>query len=212
MPLENGNIAVRSRLVDCVQLIGKRMTQKTKVSRGFSKSDWLEAALEMMGEGSLADLTIEKLAKRLKVAKSGFYWHFRSREALIDALLEYWAEDLTRSVTENDELLSMEPYQRLIATAEAILDLDLARHDLAVRHAAEKDNKIAEIALRVTDLRLGFLRQAFSELGFTGDDLEMRTMLFVGYQTWEYTTFQMLTKERRRQLIKRRIDLLTSKA
>ena len=95
------------------------MGEGNKVSRGYSKNDWLEAALEMMGEGSLADLTIEKLAKRLKVAKSGFYWHFRTRQALLDALLQYWAEDLTRNITENEELHAMEPKARLIATAEA---------------------------------------------------------------------------------------------
>lgn len=186
------------------------MTKQSKVSRGYSRSDWLEAALEMMGEGSLADLTIENLAKRLNVAKSGFYWHFRSRDALIDALLEYWAEDLTRSVTENQDLLSLEPMARLLATSEAILDFDLARHDLAVRHAAEKDARIAEIARRVTEIRLDFLRQTFSELGFEGDDLEMRTMLFVGYHTWEHTTFKGMPKERRRELIGHRIALLTS--
>ncbi len=186
------------------------MQDEVKVSRGYSRNDWLEAALEMMGEGSLADLTIEKLAKRLNVAKSGFYWHFRSRQALLDALLEYWAEDLTQSVTDNHELHSFEPKTRLLETSEAILRFDLARHDLAVRHAAEKDEKIAQIVQRVTDLRLDFVRRAFSELGFSGDELEMRTLLFVGYHTWETTTFKSMTKERRKELIKRRIDLLTS--
>ncbi len=186
------------------------MQDEVKVSRGYSRNDWLEAALEMMGQGSLADLTIERLAKRLKVAKSGFYWHFRSRQALLDALLEYWAEDLTQSVTDNHELHSFEPKTRLLETSEAILRFDLARHDLAVRHAAEKDEKIAQIVQRVTDLRLDFVRRAFSELGFSGDELEMRTLLFVGYHTWETTTFKSMTKERRKELIKRRIDLLTS--
>lgn len=186
------------------------MEEKNKVSRGHSKNDWLEAALEMMGEGSLADLTIEKLAKRLNVAKSGFYWHFRNRQALLDALLEYWEEDLTHSVTENQELLSLEPRARLNATAHAILRFDLARHDLAVRHAAEKDEKIAEVVQRITESRLDFARHVFSELGFVGDDLEMRAMLFVGYHTWEFTTFKTMTKERRKELIENRIDLLTS--
>lgn len=187
------------------------MEAKVRVSRGFSKNDWLEAALEMMGEGSLADLSIEKLAKRLNVAKSGFYWHFRSRQALLDALLEYWAKDLTQSITENNELLSMEPKARLQAAADAILRFDLARHDLAVRHAAEKDKKIAGIVRRVTKIRLDFLRQTLSELGFKGDDLEMRAMLFVGYHTWEFTTFKGMSKKRRKELINTRIELLTSR-
>ncbi len=186
------------------------MREKNKVSRGFSKNDWLEAALETMGEGSLADLTIEKLAKRLNVAKSGFYWHFRTRQALLDALLEYWAEDLTQIITENNELLSMEPKARLLKTAEAILRHDLARHELAVRHAAEKDARIAAIVKRVTNFRLDFVRQALAELGFEGDELEMRAMLFVGYHTWEHATFKAMSKERRKELIQIRIDLLTN--
>ena len=186
------------------------MDKGKTVSRGFSKKDWIEAALEMMGEGSLADLKIENLAKRLKVAKSGFYWHFRSRQALLEALMTYWVEDLNQSIAENKELLSMEPKARLVATAEAILQFESARHDLAVRHAAEKDKKIAAIADRVTEFRLEFVRQTLSELGFSGDDLEMRAMLFVGYHSWEFTTFKTITKERRKELIKIRIDLLTS--
>ncbi|CUH42036.1 MULTISPECIES: TetR/AcrR family transcriptional regulator [Ruegeria] len=186
------------------------MSDLKKVSRGFSRKDWLEAALEMMGEGSLADLTIEKLSKRLKVAKSGFYWHFGNRQALLDELLEYWAEDLTANLTQDRNLLSLDPKDRLTEASKAILRFDLARHDLAIRHAAEKEEKIAEIVQRVTEARLDFIRRAFSELGFEGDDLEMRAMLFVGYHTWEHTTFKGVSKERRRELINLQIDLLTS--
>ncbi len=58
-------------------------------------------------------------------------------------------------------------------------------------------------------MRLDFVRRAFRELGFTGDDLEMRSMLFVCYQTWEASMFRELTRKRRRQLISVRLDLLT---
>ena len=183
---------------------------ESKTSRGYSKQAWLEAALEMMGEGSLSDLTIEKLAKKLDVAKSGFYWHFRSRQALLDALLKYWAENHTQNVTNNQDLLAMEPKARLIAAAEAIHNFELARHDLAVRHAAEKDQSVSDIIQRVTEARMEFIRQAFSELGFEGDDLEMRAMLFVGYHTWEHTTFKSVSKSRRKKLIENRINLLTT--
>jgi hypothetical protein len=47
------------------------------------------------------------------------------------------------------------------------------------------------------------------ELGFEGDDLEMRAMLFVCYQTWETPMFRDITENRRRELIQKRVDLLT---
>jgi AcrR family transcriptional regulator len=188
-----------------------RMHQHTKVSRGFSKKDWLEAALEMMGEGSLSDLTIEALAKRLGVAKSGFYWHFGTRSALLEDLLKYWAADLTENITENEALLSMEPKQRLRKAAEAILDNNLARHDMAVRQWARKDKEAEKVVRKVTQSRLRFAGQALRELGFEGDDLDMRAMLFVCYHTWEATMFRELSRKRRRDLIARRIDLLTNR-
>jgi len=62
---------------------------------------------------------------------------------------------------------------------------------------------------KVNRLRLEFVRGAFGELGFTGDELEMRTMLFVCYHTWEASTFRELSRKRRRALIEKRIELLT---
>jgi hypothetical protein len=37
--------------------------------------------------------------------------------------------------------------------------------------------------------RLDFVRSAFSELGFEGDDLEMRARLFVAYESNERSLF-----------------------
>jgi hypothetical protein len=58
---------------------------------------------------------------------------------------------------------------------------------------------------------LDFVRDALSELGFTGDDLEMRSMLFVCYHTWELPMFREISRKRRRELIAKRIELLTAK-
>ena len=57
--------------------------------------------------------------------------------------------------------------------------------------------------------RLDFVRRAFAVLGIKGDELEMRTLLLVCYQSWESPTFREILRKRQRQLIARRIDLLT---
>ena len=63
----------------------------------------------------------------------------------------------------------------------------------------------------VASARLGFRDlMSFAELGFKGDDLEMRTMLFVCYHSLELPMFPEISSERRRELIARRIELLTS--
>jgi hypothetical protein len=108
-------------------------------------------------------------------------------------------------------LLSLEPVDRLIRLAEMILDYDLARYEIPIRQWALQDKRAAREVRRVNRIRLDLLRNTFSELGFTGEDLEMRAMLFVCYQTWESPMFPELSRKRRRELIAKRIELLTSK-
>ncbi len=60
-------------------------------SRGrFSKSDWLAAALDVLADGGIEAIRVERLAKQLGVAKSGLYYHFRDRDDLHAELLLYW--------------------------------------------------------------------------------------------------------------------------
>jgi hypothetical protein len=90
-----------------------------------------------------------------------------------------------------------------------VLTYDLARLDMAIRQWALDDKLAARAVKQVNRIRLGLAREALSELGFEGDELEMRAMLFVCYHTWESTMFPEISRKRRRELIARRVELLT---
>ncbi len=183
----------------------------SKVRRGVTKAEWQEAALKAISEGGISAVTIEGLARSLGINKSGFYWHFKNRDDLLRQILEFWIHEDTEVISDNPKILTIEPRQRLVMIAELILDYDLNRFELGIRHWAMQDTKAAQAVKKVNQLRLDFIRKAFSELGFSGDDLEMRTMLFVGYHSGEAFIFREVSRKRRRSLITRRIDLLTSK-
>ena len=180
-----------------------------KIKRGVSKAEWLEAGLSSLRQNGISGITVEGLAKSLGIAKAGFYWHFKNRDDLLRQLLDHWTHEVTEVISENAQVLALEPKTRLIRTAEMILDFDLTRYELAIRRWALVDAKAARSVKAVNKKRMDFVRCAFAELGFEGDDLEMRTMLYVCYQTWESPTFREIPRKRRYQLIARRIDLLT---
>ena len=184
------------------------MTQKT-VSRGVSKAEWLQIALDGVARGSVSEISIGGLARQLGISKSGFYWHFKNRDDLLARLLEYWTHEVTEVITDNEEILSLDAHTRLNRTAEMILDYDLVRYEIGIRQWAMTDKIAAKAVRSVNRKRLDFLRQTFNELGFTGDDADMRAMLFVCYHTWETPMFPEVSLKRRRELIAKRIALLT---
>jgi AcrR family transcriptional regulator len=184
--------------------------QKKKTQR-VSKAQWLDMGLEVLETDGIAGVRIEILAKRLGISKSGFYWHFKNRDQLLNELLNHWSRELTEVATTNPEMLALEPKNRIIKTAEMILEYDLTRYEIPIRQWALHDAVAARAVRKVNRLRLSFLSEAFSELGFTGDDLDMRVMLFVCYHTWESPMFREISRKRRRELIAKRIELLTSK-
>ena len=179
--------------------------------RGVSKAEWLGAGLMALSEKGVSSLTVEGLAKSLGIAKAGFYWHFKNRGDLLTQMLAHWTHEVTEVITENAQVVALEPKSRLTKTAEMILDYDLTRYEIVIRQWALQDPKTARAVKGVNRKRMAFVREAFSELGFKGDDLEMRTMLFVCYHTWELPMFKEISRKRRRELITKRVELLTSK-
>ena len=71
--------------------------------------------------------------------------------------------------------------------------------------------KVAEVVASVNQKRMNFVGGALQELGFSGADLEMRTQLFACYHSCESLMFHEIPPERRRQLIEKRVDLITAR-
>ncbi len=183
------------------------MTKKRMAGR-VSKDQWLATALEELGKGGVDAVRVERLAKILSVSKSGFYWHFVDRKDLHKRLLEYWFHEYTQVVTSNPLLIQGDPKERLKQAMIMIQEHDLAKYDLAIRAWAKHNELAREVVQAVTSARLDFIAQIFSELGFEGEECEMRTRLFVCYHTWESTMFGDMSSRKRTRLQKRRLDLL----
>lgn len=67
-------------------------TPRASSGRGnrLSADDWAQAALDLIAEQGVGAVAVEPLARRLGVTKGSFYWHFPSRDALLQAALERW--------------------------------------------------------------------------------------------------------------------------
>ena len=177
-------------------------------ARRVSKSDWLEAGLAALAKGGERSVRVDVLAKQLGVARSGFYWHFKNRGELLAEMLKYWTLELTESVTSNPKIHSAPPAERLLAIATLVIDGDLGRYDEAIRQWAREDPSIERHAKRAFSLRLDLFEATFAELGFEGEEREMRVRLFAIYQAAEGAAIPPMSKAKRRRLAEMRVRML----
>ncbi|WP_425045234.1 TetR/AcrR family transcriptional regulator [Primorskyibacter sp. S87] len=181
-------------------------TRKPRVS----KSDWLKMALDVLEEGGINAVRVEHLASRLNVAKSGFYYHFRDREDLCDKLLDHWLTLDGTPFFKERMREEASPVERLRTISEVVDRVGLSRYDTAIRQWSRRDPKVRRIWKAEMLKRLAHIRGLFAELGFEGDDLEVRTRTYVAYQVSDRDIFGDLSHKERSKLRELRIDLLTS--
>ena len=79
----------------------------------LSKSDYFDAALELMATGGIGAVTISALCYRLGVTKGSFYHHFESGTAFQLELLSFWEHDRVKQLM--PFLEAMDPVDRLTA-------------------------------------------------------------------------------------------------
>src|SRR5271165_3924963 len=63
-----------------------------------TRDDWLDLALSVLAAAGVGHVTVLNLSERLSVSRSSFYWYFKNRDDLLDALLARWEELNTRSI------------------------------------------------------------------------------------------------------------------
>jgi AcrR family transcriptional regulator len=184
---------------------------KTNKIKRVSKDQWLIKALDTLMSSGVEAVKIERLAKELCISRSGFYWHFKNRQDLLEQLLDYWVRRSTGVVTDNPDVVKLDPKKRLLTTMEMISDKQLAKYELAMTSWARLDSYVHKVVKKVVKMRLDYLRGIFAELGFEGDELEMRTRLFVCYHAWEDTMFPDLSNQQNSNLLKLRYEYLIQK-
>ena len=184
---------------------------KSKPTRNrATREDWLKAAFAALYEQGPKGLNIQALARRLSISKTSFYWHFKDKTELVNALIDLWHHDFTEIVTENVKLLNKPPKQRLAEAMELVDEFDLGNYDSTFRIWARTEPRAAEAVRETNRLRLQFAGKAFAELGFSGESLACRAALWVGYQSTERYVFPEFSAEKRKAMCKQRLELLVS--
>lgn len=177
----------------------------------LTREAWLDNALEAIGRRGHGWVGIHDLVEDLGVTKGSFYWHFKNREEFVKALLDHWIDAFTTQVPASVDRQSLCVEDRLLAVMEMVSDEKLNRLDLAIRAWALRERAVAEAVKTVDRFRLDYVGSLFRELGFRGDELEMRTRTFVVYHSLESALTERENKSERKRRLKLRHAMLVRK-
>ncbi|GHD03331.1 TetR/AcrR family transcriptional regulator [Novosphingobium pokkalii] len=147
-------------------------------AKRLGRADWIEAAMRVMADSSVEQVRVEKLAVDLKASKGSFYWHFKDRHALLDAVLEAWQERSTLAVQERLIRDEPDPSRRIARLMELPFHSGAAARaadlELAIMGWARRSEAARAAVGRVDAVRTDYLVAQFQSLGMDRDEAEWR--------------------------------------
>jgi len=173
----------------------------------LSREDWIRGALELLSTAGVEGVKIVPLAERLGVTSGSFYWHFKNRPELYDALLDYWEREMTDAAIEAAKRFEGSPGERIWHLMEQVMATGMARYDLAIWHWAQSDPAAQTVFQRTVDKRFAFAKWMFSQAGFSETQAESRGRLMVVYMMGESTLISD-TKRKRKKQLRLKFDIL----
>lgn len=141
-----------------------------------SREVWMAAAKQALISSGVDAVKIQPLAGQLQIARTSFYWFFKDRNALLDALLEEWDTKNTGAFVE-----ACGAYAEAIP--EAVLNLIAVFHDealfepqldFAIRGWAHHSDLAAGRVHEADETRLKAIRAMFARFGFAEDEADVR--------------------------------------
>ena len=150
----------------------------------LDREAWVRGAVAVLAEHGAEGLRVEVLAKRLGVTKGSFYWHFKDRRDLQDAVLEHWREGRIRDIRKQTAAV---PGEELGAIRHTIAIYSAARNrrgiaiERAFRVWARQDPRAAAVVEEVDAVRLDCARRLFLARGLPEGEAAARSILLYAY-------------------------------
>ena len=150
----------------------------------LDRAAWIQAALEVLADEGVQGMRVEVLAKRLRVTKGSFYWHFKDRQDLLSGVLETWKAGRIQDIVKQTRL---EPGRERAQIARLVDIYSTSRSrkglliELAVREWARRDAEAAAIVEEVDAWRLRCARELFLACGLPQHEASTRSMLLYAY-------------------------------
>jgi len=149
--------------------------------------DWLDAAQDVLARDGVGAVKILTLAERLAVSRSSFYWYFKSRDELLDRMLETWRAKNTPGLVRQAAIAETSINRNVLRLAECWFDRDLfdPALDFAIREWARRSPEVRAEVDAADTARVAAIRDMFARHGYAPTDAFIRARILyftqIGY-------------------------------
>lgn len=159
--------------------------KSTKTLRTVLDRDaWIKGAIAILAEHGAERLRVEVLAKRLGVTKGSFYWHFKDRRDLQNAVLDFWKEGRIRDIRKQTQAQPGGEAAALLHTIEVYASARNRKGiaiEAAVRDWARRDPQAVAVVEEVDAERLACSCRLFLACGIEQEEAQARSLLLYAY-------------------------------
>jgi AcrR family transcriptional regulator len=179
------------------------MTDRQRIqdpSRQTTREEaWRTAAYEVLTAQGVEAVKIMPLAKRLGVSRTSFYWHFKDREALLEAMIRYWEDKNTGTLVARTEAYAENVFEAVFNLFDCWLDPDLfdSRLDLAIRNWARSDPALQARLDQADARRQRAMTDMLTRFGYDAEEAEIRALTMI-YTQIGYISMQIHEDEAKR--------------
>jgi AcrR family transcriptional regulator len=153
-----------------------------------TRDDWLDLALSVLAAEGVAQVTVLNLSERLGVSRSSFYWYFKNRDELLDALLDRWDRLNTRSIVGQADEPAATVNEAVCNVFRCWINPAIfsPRLDFAVREWARRSANVRKALDRSDRVRTEALKRLFVRFGYDDKDALVRARVLYYMQIGYY--------------------------
>jgi len=157
-----------------------------------SEDLWLDAAYDILINNGVEAVKVMQLAKRLGLTRTGFYWHFKDRDALLEAIIQRWEDKNTGNLIAKTEAYAESISEAMLNLFDCWLDDTLfdAGLDLAIRNWARNDKNLQARLDRADKKRSDAVKAMYKRFGYSDTQAHVRSMSII-YTQIGYISMQV---------------------
>lgn len=183
---------------------------KSAAERGISTEAWIAIAKRTLIKKGVVAVKVDRLAKAAGVTRGGFYYRFKSRQGLLDALVEDWLTTNHKPIMDALQGPGSPPerFRALIRLWLDERDYD-PDYDAAMRSWSRLSPKVAALVHEIDDLRIDALRKLFADAGYDDAEAFVRARITYFHQVGYYAMGVRESAKRREELSELYYRILT---